>query len=127
MDVFYEEPEVGEKKLDQNGCRGRTNDPRGWVSISNTLYAFENNLRKGKYISKDVEKLLEASISSKLREEWAKEFYDYYNMPTLSVDEVVSETYTQEYLPQDINERFAYVTSLLLADESQVSKCIECI
>ena len=41
---FYEEPEVGEEHLDSNGCRGRTNDPRGWTSISNTLYNFERNL-----------------------------------------------------------------------------------
>jgi hypothetical protein len=31
---FYEEPEVGEQHLDANGCKGRTNDPRGWTSIS---------------------------------------------------------------------------------------------
>lgn len=29
INYFYEESEVGEKYLDQNGCRGRTNDPRG--------------------------------------------------------------------------------------------------
>ena len=37
---FYEEPEVGEEHLDANGCKGRTNDPRGWTSISHTLYNF---------------------------------------------------------------------------------------
>ena len=72
MGYFYEEPEVGEKRLDQNGCKGRTNDPRGWTSISNTLYAFEEDLRKGKFIGKDVEHMLEVSINSKLREEWAR-------------------------------------------------------
>ena len=123
MGYFYEEPEVGEKRLDQNGCKGRTNDPRGWTSISNTLYAFEEDLRKGKFIRKDVEHMLEVSINSKLREEWAREFFDFYNIPTMSVDEVVTDSFSQADLPRDINERFACVTSLLLADENQVGKC----
>jgi len=123
MGYFYEEPEVGEKKLDQNGCKGRTNDPRGWASISNTLYAFEEDLRKGKFVGKDVEHMLEVSINSKLREEWAREFFDFYNIPSLSVDEVVTDTFSQADLPRDINERFACVTSLLLANENQVGKC----
>lgn len=127
MGYFYEEPEVGEKRLDQNGCKGRTNDPRGWVSISNTLYAFEEDLKKGKFVGKDVEHMLEISISSKLREEWAREFFDFYNIPSLSVDEVVTDTFSQADLPRDINERFACVTSLLLADENQVGKCREFI
>ena len=123
MGYFYEEPEVGEKKLDQNGCKGRTNDPRGWVSISNTLYAFEEDLKNGKFVGKDVEHMLEVSINSKLREEWAREFFDFYNIPSLSVDEVVTDTFSQADLPRDINERFACVTSLLLANENQVGKC----
>lgn len=123
MGYFYEEPEVGEKRLDQNGCKGRTNDPRGWTSISNTLYAFEEDLRKGKFIGKDVDHMLEVSINSKLREEWAREFFDFYNIPTMSVDEVVTDSFSQADLPRDINERFACVTSLLLADENQVGKC----
>lgn len=127
MDYFYEEPEVGEKHLDRNGCKGRTNDPRGWVSISNTLYAFETDLMAGKFAGKDVENMLQISISSKLREEWAREFFDFYNIPTLSVEEVVGQNYSQADLPRDINERFACVTSLLLADESQVGVCREFI
>lgn len=120
---FYEEPEVGEQFIDRNGCNGRTNDPRGWVSISNTLYAFENDLAKGKFIGKDVENLLQVSIATKLREEWAQEFYEFYNMPTLSVQDIVEGNYSQSDLPQDINERFAYVSALLAANEEQVSVC----
>jgi len=123
IDYFYEEPDVGKKHLDKNGCNGRTNDPRGWVSISNTLYAFEQDLAAGKFVGKNVESTLQISIESKLREEWAREFFDFYNVPTLSVEEVVSESYTQADLPKDINERFAYVASLILADENQVGKC----
>ena len=127
MNYFYEEPEVGEQHLDQNGCKGRTNDPRGWVSISNMLYAFEEDLTNGKFIGKDVEELLQISLGTKLREEWAKEFYDFYNTPTLTVDDVVNHNYTEADLPQDTNERFACVTSLLLANEDQVSVCREFI
>ena len=58
MGYFYEEPEVGEEHLDKNGCKGRTNDPRGWTSISNTLYNFERNLEAGKYAGKDVEDIM---------------------------------------------------------------------
>ncbi len=124
---FYEEPEVGENHLDRNGCRGRTNDPRGWVSISNTLYAFEEDLKKGKFIGKDVESLLRASINSKLREEWAEEFFDFYNNPTLTVEEIVSKKYSQGDLPRDINDKFATMAGLLNASESEVQACREFI
>ena len=123
MGYFYEEPEVGEKSLDKYGCKGRTNDPRGWVSISNTLYAFEEDLINGKFVGKDVEHLFEVSIKSKLRDEWANSFIDYYNIPVLSVEEVSEEDYSNADLPRDINERFACVMSLLTADDSQVEKC----
>ncbi len=123
MGYFYEQPEIGEERLDQNGCKGRTNDPRRWVSISNTLYAFEEDLSKGKFVGKDVEDLLYISISSKLREEWANEFFNFYNIPSISVEAVVIDSFSQADLPRDMNETFACVTSLLLADENQVEKC----
>jgi len=126
MGYFYEEPEVGEQHLDSNGCKGRTNDPRGWTSISNTLYNFERNLEAGKYEGKDVEDIIQRSIGSKLREEWAAEFFDFYNLPTLTPEEVskgMGKGYTQADLPRDISERFAYMTALITADESQVEAC----
>ena len=127
---FYEEPEVGEEHLDANGCKGRTNDPRGWTSISNTLYNFERNLEAGKYEGKDVEDIIQRSIGTKLREEWAAEFFDFYNLPTLTPEEVakgMGKGYTQADLPRDISERFAYMTALITADESQVESCREFI
>ena len=127
---FYEEPEVGEKHLDANGCKGRTNDPRGWTSISNTLYNFEKNLETGKYKGRNVEDIIRRSIESKLRMEWASEFFDFYNLPTLSPEEVVKgmgKGYTQADLPRDISERFAYMTALITADETQVEACREFI
>ena len=127
---FYEEPEVGEEHFDKNGCKGRTNDPRGWTSISNTLYNFERNLEAGKYEGKDVEDIIQRSISSKLREEWSAEFFDFYNLPTLTPEEVtkgMGEGYTQADLPRDISERFAYMTALITADETQVESCREFI
>ena len=127
---FYEEPDVGEEHLDRNGCKGRTNDPRGWTSISNTLYNFERNLEAGKYEGKDIEDIIQRSISSKLREEWSAEFFDFYNLPTLTPEEVtkgMGEGYTQADLPRDISERFAYMTALITADETQVESCREFI
>ena len=127
---FYEEPEVGEEHLDRNGCKGRTNDPRGWTSISNTLYNFERNLEQGKYEGKDVEDIIQRSIGTKLREEWAAEFFDFYNLPTLTPEEVVKgmgEGYTQADLPRDISERFGFMTALITADEKQVETCREFI
>lgn len=41
----------------------------------------------------------------------------------ITVEEVVNKSYTQANLPRDINERFACVTSLLLASESEVKEC----
>lgn len=84
---------------------------------------FEIDLAAGKFIGKDVEHILELSIGSKLREEWAREFIDFYNIPTLSVDEVIHEQYSQADLPCDINERFACVMSLLFASEREVETC----
>ena len=55
--------------------------------------------------------------------EWAEEFFDFYNLPTLTPEEVVKESYTQADLPQDISERFAYMTALITADESQIEAC----
>ena len=127
MGYFYEEPEVGESHLDRNGCRGRTNDPRGWESISRTLYAFEEDLKNGKFVGKDVETLLKASIGSKLREEWAEEFFDFYNHPTLTVEEIIEKRYTQADLPTDINEKFATMAGLLDASNEQVGACREFI
>lgn len=124
---FYEEPEVGEANLDKNGCRGRTNDPRGWESVSQTLYAFEADLKNGKFVGKDVESLLKTSIKSKLREEWAEEFFDFYNNPTLTVEEIVDQKYSQEDLPRDINEKFATMAGLLNASFDQVEACREFI
>lgn len=119
---FYEEPEVGEKNLDRFGCRGKTNDPRGWVSISNMLYAFEDDLKNGKFAGKDVEELLKTSLISKLRDEWASEFYDFYNYPVLTIDDIASGNYTDVDLPTDTNEKFAYIAGLLSADEKQLEK-----
>jgi len=127
---FYEEPEVGEQHLDANGCKGRTNDPRGWASISNILYNFERNLEEGKYAGKDVEDIFKRSLNSKLREEWAAEFFDFYNLPTLTPEEVLKgmgNGYTEADLPRDISERFAYMTALITADENQVEACREFI
>ena len=127
---FYEEPDVGEQHLDANGCKGRTNDPRGWTSISNTLYNFEKNLEAGRYAGKDVEDIIQRSIESKLRMEWASEFFDFYNLPTLTPEEVaegIGKGYTQADLPRDISERFAYMTALITANEKQVEACREFI
>lgn len=124
---FYEEPEIGENNLDRNGCRGRTNDPRGWESVSRTLYSFEEDLKNGKFVGKDVEALLKISIGSKLRDEWAEEFFDFYNNPTLTVEEVVGKKYTQADLPITINERFATMLGLLGASIKQVGDCREFI
>lgn len=123
---FYEEPDVGEQHLDANGCKGRTNDPRGWTSISNTLYNFERNLEAGRYEGKDIEDIIQRSIETKLRIEWAEEFFDFYNLPTLTPEEVtqgIGKGYTQADLPRDISERFAYMTALITADEKQVEAC----
>ncbi len=124
---FYEEPEVGEKHLDKYGQKGRTNDPRSWTQISETLKNFESDLQKGKFEGIDVEDALKRRIGTKLREEWAEEFYDFYNMPTLTPEEVVAGKYSKKDLPQDINERFAFMTALITADEGQVKACREFI
>jgi len=62
--------------------------------------------------------------------EWAGEFFDFYNLPTLTPEEVMQgmgKGYTQADLPQDISERFAYMTALITADETQVETCREFI
>ena len=123
---FYEEPEVGEENLDKYGEEGVTNDPRGWTKVSKILYNFEKNIRDGKMIGKNKKAELKRRIETRLREEWAEEFYDFCFLPTLTPQEVVQgmgKGYTQEDLPRDTNERFAYMTALLTADEKQVETC----
>ena len=127
MGYFYEEPEIGENNLDKNGCRGRTNDPRGWESISRSLYTFEEDLKNGKFVGKNVKALLKTTLSSKLRDEWAEEFYDFYINPTLSVEEVVEKQYTPDDYPTNINEKFALIAGLLSASLQQVKECREFI
>ena len=123
MGYFYEEPDVGEEHLDKYGCKGRTNDPRGWVSISDTLYAFERDLANGKFIGKNVEDILAVSIGTKLRDFWAKEFFDFYNTPTISIEEVVNNSFGEEDLPRDTNDRFACMMALLAANEEEIIPC----
>ena len=99
-------------------------------SLFPELLYFERNLEQGKYEGKDVEDIIQRSIGTKLREEWAVEFFDFYNLPTLTPEEVVKgmgEGYTQADLPRDISERFAYMTALITADEKQVEACREFI
>lgn len=62
--------------------------------------------------------------------EWASEFFDFYNLPTLTPEEVVQgmgKGYTQADLPGDISERFGFMTALITADEKQVEACREFI
>ncbi len=62
--------------------------------------------------------------------EWASELFDFYNLPTISPEEVVKgigEGYTQADLPRDISERFAYMAALITADETQLEACREFI
>ena len=120
---FYEEPEVGETNLDKFGCKGKTNDPRGWASLSNSLCNFENNLKTGKYVGRNVENILKTTLYSKLRNEWAEDFFDFYNKPVLSPQDIVNNQYTETDFPTNINERFAQLAGLLTADESQVKEC----
>ena len=122
ISYFYEEPEVAEKKLDKNGCKGKTNDPRGWSSISQMLYNFEKDLQSGKFIGKDVESYLKKSLQTKLRDEWAAEFFDFYNNPTISVEDIMNDTYEKEDLPKTINEKFATMAGLLGADMTEIEK-----
>ena len=117
---FYEEPDVAEKHLDKNGCKGKTNDPRGWASISRSLYNFEKNLKDGKYIGKDVESILKTSLDTKLRDEWSGDFFDFYNNPTLSPQDIVDKNYTDDDIPTSINDKFATVYGLLNSTEEQI-------
>lgn len=120
---FYEEPIVGEKNPDKFGCKGKTNDPRGWESISNNLYAFEADLKRGEFGDADIENILKVSLESKLRREWADDFFDFYNNPSVTVQEVLDNSYKEEDLPQTINEKFACLAGLLGANEKQVKAC----
>ena len=127
ISYFYESPEVGERYVDKNGCRGRTNDPRGWAAMSRMLYNFEDDLVAGKFIGKNVEHLLRTTIESKLRTGWSSEFYTFYNRPQLSVQSVVEHKYTEDDLPTDINDKFFVMAGLLTANETEFRECREFI
>ena len=62
--------------------------------------------------------------------EWASEFFDFYNLPTLTPERVVKgmgKGYTEADLPKNIGNKFAYMTALITADETQVEACREFI
>lgn len=55
--------------------------------------------------------------------EWAEEFFDLYNHPTVTAEDIANKNYNEvDYLPT-INEKFACVASLLSATEDQVGEC----
>lgn len=119
MGYFFEGPDVAEEHRDQYGQKGKTNDPRGWESVSTMLYNFEEKARNGEFDEIDVEEFLLSTLKSKLRDEWAEEFFHFYNIPTLTVQDVVNHNYTKEDLPKDSNEMFATLSALLLAETKQ--------
>ena len=123
MGYFYEDIEVGETHLDKFGSRGKTNDPRGWTAISQILYNFEEDLKQGKFVGMDIERYLQITLSTKLRDEWATDFYNFYNQPMLTIEEVVQKSYDKEALPQTASEKFVTMASLLIADEKQIEEC----
>jgi len=127
ISYFYEDSDVAEKHLDKNGCRGKTNDPRCWADVSRILYNFEKGLQSSQFIGKNVEGHLKTILHSKLRDTWAEEFYDFYNNPTLTVEQVLSEDYTPEDLPTNINEELATIAGLLGAGIENIEKVREFI
>lgn len=117
---FYEEPEVGEKFVDKFGNNGKTNDPRGWTAISRMLYNFEEAVKKGVFAGKDVDDLLWTTLLSKLRREWASDFYSFYNTLTISLEDVAQNKYSKSAVPSSISEKFAQIGTLITANESQL-------
>ncbi len=123
ISYFYEGPEVAEDNVDEAGFPGKTNDPRGWTAVSKMLYNFEKDLMQGRYKGKNVEEFLKETLKSKLREEWAEDFFDHYNSYVLSVEEVVSKNYDESQLPTTLNEKFAQTIALISANSKEVEKC----
>ena len=88
---------------------------------------FEEDLKNGKFVGKDVESALKTTLASKLRDAWMEEFFDYYNNPTLTAEEVTNNNYTEDDVPVDINQKFATMAGLLSANIKQVKACREFI
>ena len=129
-DIKYFYEEVQDDRTEEKGNeedKFKTNEPRQWTMISQILYRLEETIRAGKLKGIDVEAKLRAEIESRMQSEWAAEFIDFYNMPTLTPEEIVENEYSEVDLPRNTNERFAYMTTLLTADESQVEACREFI
>ena len=122
MNYFYEEPEVGEKFVDKYGNNGKTNDPRSWTAISKMLYNFEDGVKKGLFEGKDVDDLLWTTLLSKLRKEWAVDFYYFYNTLTISLDDVLKDNFSANDVPNKMSEKFAQLGVLLTANENQIIK-----
>ena len=120
---FYEEPEIGESHPDAFGQNGKTNDPRSWESVSSFLYDFEESLKRGDFDGMNVEDFLKKSLESRLRSEWASEFFNFYNIPTLTVEDVVTKNYTAADAPQTSNEMFALLSSLIQAKPEDLQAC----
>ena len=120
---FFEDTSVGDEHTDAFGQKGKTNNPRTWESVSNFLYAFEESAKKGEFEDVDIEDFLLSSLKTMLRSEWAESFFKFYNIPTLTVEDVVTGNYTPADAPQDSDQMFALISSLLAADENDVQAC----
>ena len=124
MGYFYEEDEDDSKEQNNE----RTNDPRGWETISRIVKNFEDNLRSGKYRGMNVENIFMRTVGTKLSSTWTEHFFGFYNISTLSPEEVAKGLdsdggYSKDDLPKTPEEKEIYTYELLTADETQVEVC----
>lgn len=124
MSYFYEE----DKDEYTDEVKDRKNDPRSWEAISRIVKNFEENLKAGKYTGMNVEDIFLRTIGTKLGKVWTQNFFDFYNILTLSPEDVVKgyeseDGFSKDDLPQTDAEKFIYATQLLTADETQVELC----
>ena len=93
---------------------------RPFSSISPSYLPVSVSKVVSKYIGKDVESILKTSLDTKLRDEWSGDFFDFYNNPTLSPQDIVDNNYTDDDIPTSINDKFATVYGLLNSTEEQM-------
>ncbi len=84
-------------------------DPRGWEQVSNIIYENNGAIRQ-------------KMIADKIGEEYAKKFLEFAKTPTISLKQILNESYQEGNLPKTESDKYALIYSLRYIDENQLKQ-----
>ena len=108
------------------------NNPRNWEIVSDNIYSFERDLANGKFTGwkqEAIDDYFKRNIL-KLKNSEKESFFDFYNTPVVSLNDVINDCIDISDIPQEkdkdkfIRKSHAIVRSFLAVDEEYVHKCL---